>query len=166
MGEVEMDEGVAAEAEGDDAEAEGGGLLALEATGLLTQDAEPGDTILVNACNGFNYMSRLAMLWTVRQRCMAGTRFALNFYRHWVQLLLLQPGEALVIILSREGVTQNDPLLMVLFRITLVPLAEYLRDMDPTLLSPLYANDVAFDGSARRRAVQLRLLMEGDTDQS
>ena len=59
MGEVEMDEGVAAEAEGDDAEAEGGGLLALEATGLLTQDTDPGGKTLIDSRNYFNKMSLL-----------------------------------------------------------------------------------------------------------
>ena len=40
----------------------------LESTGLLTQDADPGGTTLVDARNGFKKMSRLAMLWTVRHR--------------------------------------------------------------------------------------------------
>ena len=46
----------------------GGGLLLLEAIGLLTHDAEPGDTNLVDSCNSFNGMSRLAILWTVCHR--------------------------------------------------------------------------------------------------
>ena len=49
---------------------------------------------------------------------------------------------------------------MVLYGITLVPLAEELQDMDPTLLSPLYANDVVFYGSSWRSAAQIRLLMD------
>ena len=49
---------------------------------------------------------------------------------------------------------------MVLYRITLVPLAEEIRDVDPTILSPLYSNDAAFDGSTRRNAAQLRLLID------
>ena len=54
-----MDDGKV-EAEGrDDTEAEEGGglgvgLLALEATEFLTQDADPGGTTLVDACNGLN----------------------------------------------------------------------------------------------------------------
>ena len=44
---------------------------------------------------------------------------------------------------------------MVLYRITLVPLEEELRYVDPTLFSPFYANDAA----------QLRLMMERETDQ-
>ena len=62
----------------------------------------------------------------MRYRCPAGARFAFNCYKHWAQLLLRQPGEPPVKILSREGVTQGDPLSMVLYGITLVPLAEEL----------------------------------------
>ena len=39
---------------------------------------------------------------------------------------------------------------MVLYGITLVPLSEDIRDEDPTLLSPFYANAAAFDGLVRR----------------
>ena len=44
----------------------GAGLLALEATGFLTQDAEQGGTTIVDACNGLNKMSRLVILCTMR----------------------------------------------------------------------------------------------------
>ena len=90
------------------------------------------------------------MMWTVRYRWPAGARFAFNCYRRWVQLLLLQPGQPPVTILNREGVTQEDPLYMVLYGITLVPLAEELRLADLGLLSPFYANDAVFDGSERQ----------------
>ena len=75
-------------------------------------------------------------------------RFASNCYRHWEQLLLRQPGEPSVTILSREGDTQGDPLSMVLYGITLVPLAEDLRAADLGILSLFYADDAAFDGLA------------------
>ena len=70
-----------------------------------------------------------------------------NFYRHWAQLLLRHPGEPPVTTLSREGVTQGDPLLMVLFGITLVPLAEEFRSEELELLSLFYADDTVFNGS-------------------
>ena len=54
---------------------------------------------------------------------------------------------------------------MVLYGITLVPLAEDLRAADPGLLSPFYADDAAFDGSARRSAQLLKLLMRRGMDQ-
>ena len=49
---------------------------------------------------------------------------------------------------------------MALYGITLVPLAEELRAADPGLLSPFYADDAAFDGSTRRSAQLLKLLMK------
>ena len=104
------------------------------------------------------------MLWTVRHRWPAGTRFTFNFYRHWEQLLLHYPGEPPVTILRREGVTQGDPFSMVLYGITLAPLAEELRTADPGLLSPFYADDAVFDGSAPRSAQLLKLLMKRGPD--
>ena len=95
-------------------------------------------------------MIRLEMLWTVRYRWPAGARFAFNCYRYFAQLLLCHTGDVPVILLIREWVTQGEPLLMVLCGITLVPLEEELRDADPTILSPFYADDAAFDGSARQ----------------
>ena len=86
----------------------------------------------------------------MRHHWLAGAGFAFNCYRHWAQLLLRQPGEPPVTILSREGVTQGEPLSMVLHGITLAPLAEELRAADTGILSPFYADDAAFDGSARR----------------
>ena len=64
------------------------------------------------------------MLWKVRYFWPAGARFAFNCYRHWVQLLLRQLEETPVKILSQEGVTHGYPLLIILYGITLVPLAE------------------------------------------
>ena len=54
---------------------------------------------------------------------------------------------------------------MVLYGITLVPLAEKLLAADPGLLSPFYVDDAAFDGSAQRSAQVLKLLMKRGTDQ-
>ena len=100
------------------------------------------------------------MLWTVPHCWPAGARFAFNIYRHWAQLLLRHPGEPPVTILRREGVTQGDPLLMVLYGINLVPLAEELRVADPGLLLLFYADDAAFDGSERRSAQLLKMVMK------
>ena len=82
-----------------------------------------------------------------------------------MQLLLHQPGDSPIILLSQERVTNYDPLFMVLYGITLVSLSENLRDTNPTLLSPFYADYVAFDESVRQSAVQLCLLMDQGPDQ-
>ena len=121
--------------------------MALEATGLLTQDAGPGGTTIMDSCYGFNDLIRLAMLWKVRHRWPTGARFVFNCYKYWAQLLPRHSGDTIVILLSLEGVTQCDPLFMVLCGITLTPLAEEPRDADHTLLSPFYDDDAAFDGS-------------------
>ena len=104
------------------------------------------------------------MLWMVCHCWPSGARFVLNCCRHWEQILLRQPGDTLVILLSQEGVDQGNPLLMVLYGITLVPLEEDLRDADTTLLSPFYSNDVALDGSVRQSAAQIKLLMARGPD--
>ena len=70
--EVEEDRGSEGEEEG------GGTQRALGALDFLTQEAEPSGTILVDARNGFNELSRLTMLWTLRHRWPAGVRFAFN----------------------------------------------------------------------------------------
>ena len=59
-----------------------------------------------------------------------------------------------------EGVTQGDPLLVVLYCITLVLLSEELRAADPGLLSRFYADDATFDVSARRSVKILKVFME------
>ena len=53
---------------------------------------------------------------------------------------------------------------MVLYRNTLVSLAEDLKEADYTLLSPLYANDEVFYVLARWNADQLKLLMSRGLD--
>ena len=53
---------------------------------------------------------------------------------------------------------------MVLYGITLAPLAEELRTADPGLLSTFYADDAAFDGSMRQGAQLLKLLMKRGPD--
>ena len=61
------------EERGSKGEDEGGGTLrALGALEFLAQEAEPSGTTLVDAHNGFNELSRLEMLWTVRHRWPAG----------------------------------------------------------------------------------------------
>ena len=54
---------------------------------------------------------------------------------------------------------------MVLCGLTLIPLPEELRAADPGILSPFYTDDAAFDGSARRSAQLLKLLMNRGPDQ-
>ena len=88
------------------------------------------------------------MMWTVRHQWTARARFVLNLNRNLAQLLLRQPGEPAVTILSREGVNQGDPLLMVLYGINLIPLVDELIAVDSRLIYPFYADHAVFDGLA------------------
>ena len=133
-GEVKGDEG------GD------GTQRALGSLEFLTQESEPSGKTLVNARSMFNKLIRLEIMCNVRHCWPVGARFAFNFYRHLAQLLLRQPGEPPVAILRQKGVTQGDPISMILYGITLVPLTEELRAADLGLLSPFYVDDAAFEG--------------------
>ena len=73
--------------------------------------------------NGFNELIRLEMMWTVQHIWLVGASFAFNCYKHWEQILLCQPGNPTVTLLIWEGVAKGDPLLVVLYGITLIPLA-------------------------------------------
>ena len=53
---------------------------------------------------------------------------------------------------------------MVLYGITLVPLAEELRKVHSGILSPFYDDYTAFYGSARRSAQLLKLVMGRELD--
>ena len=63
-----------------------------------------------------------------------------------------------------EGVNQGDLLSMVLYSITLVPLAKVFRTADLGLLSLFYMEDAAFDSSEQLSAHLLKLLMKSGSD--
>ena len=121
---------------------------------------QPPAVLLVDARNGFNELSRKAMLWTVRHRWSRGARFSFNCYRHFSRLLLRRPGGQAEIILSEEGVTQGDPLSMLLYGIALVPLAEHLLQEVPGLPQPFYADDSAMVGDPPDIAKAMDVLLE------
>ena len=99
--------------------------------------------LLVDAANRFNNMSRYGMLWTVKHRYSKLARFAFNCYRHDIRLVCRRPGMEALILLSKEGVTQGDPLAMALYSIALLPLAEILREACTEVLQPWYKYDAA-----------------------
>eukprot|EP00957_Ditylum_brightwellii_P022639 1707597-Ditylum_brightwellii.AAC.1 len=63
------------------------------------------------------------MLWDVRHSRMARASFALNTYRHWRKLVLRGQYD---LVLGKEGVTQGDPLSMILYALEVLPLIHIL----------------------------------------
>ena len=129
--------------------------------------AEEGDFFCLfeaDANNGFNELNRKAMLWTVRHLWAAGSRFSFNCYRHAAMLLIIRDdGKPANILLSREGVTQGDPLSMILYGVALAPLIRLLKTEVPTVVQGWYADDGGMAGMGRqvKRSIEL-LLRHGE----
>ena len=124
-------------------------------------DGVGAEVTCVDARNGFNKLSRMAMLWTVRHRWSKGSRFAFNCYRHACILIVHQDGDECLEILSEEGVTQGDPLAMILYGIDLIPLAEYIQAAVLSVLQIWYADSSAFAGKASgiKRCMEILIRM-------
>ena len=88
----------------------------------------------VNAKNSFNILSRLWILWNVQHRWAKIAQFAFNCYLHRIRLTMRVPDCGSFVILSREGLTQGNPLVVVLYGVILLPLIEYLRRTHPYVL--------------------------------
>ena len=131
-----------------------------DGTAPAAAGADPHGTLLVDARNGFNELGRKSMFWTVRHLWPTGSRFSFNCYRHAAQLVVRRKDAPCSLLYSREGVTQGDPLSMILYGLALVPLAESLRKAEPTVIQPWYADDAAMAGPVSRIATLMRLLEE------
>ena len=116
--------------------------------------------LMVDAFNGFNELCRKAMLWTVRHRWANGSRLVFNCYRHSAILILRRRNGDAIVLLSREGVTQGDPLSMVVYGLTLVPLAETVRGEVPDLVHAWYADDACLAGKIRSIGPAVDLIMK------
>jgi hypothetical protein len=122
-------------------------------------DAE-GVTLVDGASNGFNELNRYAMLWNVGHQWPKGSRLACNSYRHFnIFIVRKGTGAPAFQIFGEEGLSQGDPLAMVLYGVALMPLAEHLRKFLPDVLTPWYADDAAAaGGNAEWSAMALKFL--------
>eukprot|EP00957_Ditylum_brightwellii_P131195 10006675-Ditylum_brightwellii.AAC.1 len=100
----------------------------------------------------------------MQQQWQYGAHFMFNCYCHWAKLVICQPGQELEVLQSKEGVTQDDPLSMVAYDVTLVPFAEKIRAADDSVVAPFYADDVVLDGMTAQNAKLIKLLVERGSD--
>ena len=76
------------------------------------------------------------MLWMVRYHWTEGVRFSLNCYKYWAHIILRRLVIPQVTPQRQEGLTQGYLFSIVLYGITLVPLAEEIQEEDLGLLTP------------------------------
>ena len=81
----------------------------------------------MDAANAFNSMSRSAAIWNCRVLWSRSSRFIFNSYKG--HAFLFVAGSSLVL-LSKEGVTQGDPLAMLIYGIGVLPLTQKLKCPD------------------------------------
>ena len=81
--------------------------------------------LLVDAQNAFNSVNHVGALWNARVLWPRCSLFLFNSYRGYAKLLIQRFGHFL---LSKEGVTQGDPLSMMLYAVAVLPLIRFLED--------------------------------------
>ncbi len=101
---------------------------------------------MVDASNGFNELSCMAMLWTMHHLWPKASWFAFNCYRHKAMPIICNPSHTWIILWSCKGITQGDPLAIVLYGIVLVPLVKILQHTFPDIMQPWYADNSALMG--------------------
>lgn len=116
----------------------------------------------IDARNGFNELNRKSMLWTVQHLWLKGAKFAFNTYHCAAQLILqLSNGKAQVLA-SREGVTQGDPVSMLLYGIALVPLIQSLKIKHQRIIQAWFLDNATMVGSIDDlKAIFADLIKEG-----
>ena len=101
------------------------------------------------------------MLWTVAHRWPRASRFAFNCYRHFPQLVIRVPGDRTPkIILSKQGVTQGDPMAMPLYGISVAVLAEQVKRKFPSPMQVWYSDDFSATASGKAARPLMKRLGE------
>ena len=80
--------------------------------------------LLIDASNAFNSISRAAAIWNTRIYWSRCSRYAFISYRGYAVLFITGSQ---VTLLSKEGVTQGDPLAMLVYGIGILPLTRKLK---------------------------------------
>jgi hypothetical protein len=118
-----------------------GGIHAVDHMWKVHRMEEEWGFLLIDTCNAFNEQNQIAMLWAVRHEWPSGARFTFNCYKHWSSLMIHGNNSTGVVLHSKEGVTQGDPLAMITYGIGTLPLIQQLKEEFPDTKQPWYADD-------------------------
>ncbi|KAL7524160.1 hypothetical protein ACHAXR_000461, partial [Thalassiosira sp. AJA248-18] len=119
------------------------------------------EVALFDVKNGFNLLNRYVMLWNVAHLLNKGSRFTFNRYRHWaICIVRNKPGDPVIVIHSKEGITQGDCRAMSIYGVGPMPLASRMREGIPDALQPWFAYNAAGAGKAINNGHCLKFLME------
>jgi hypothetical protein len=72
--------------------------------------------------------------------------FTFNCYKHWATLVIQGNNGSGVFLFSKESVTQEDPLLMFAYGISILPLIRILKQEFPEVEQPWYADHAGAGG--------------------
>ena len=104
----------------------------------IFEDPHTQGVILVDASNAFNNLNREVTLRNILTLCPALSKIIVNTYRDYSKLFV--GGES---ILSREGTTQGDPLVMAMYAVAILPLIDRIKNWVKQIW---YADDAAAGG--------------------
>ena len=108
---------------------------------------------LYDADNAFQRLNRYLMLWNVAHLWHKASRFIFNRYRHHnIVYVRRAPGEAPIIIHSKEGIAQGCGMAIQAYVIALLPLCRRMNEQLPGVLKPWYTDDATSIGTASDNA--------------
>ena len=100
--------------------------------------------ILRDAKNAFNTLNREAALHNIQHVCPALAVALQNCYQAPSRLFVSGGGE----IISREGTTQGDPLSMLFYALTILPLLSHLKKEHPAVQQACLGRWFSSDGTS------------------
>ena len=82
------------------------------------------------------------MLWVMHFEWFSGAQFNFNFLHHWDIMVICDTGGSRKLIHSNEGVTQVNPLEIIVYGLWIMYLISYPKKYHPCIAQPWY-NDNA-----------------------
>ena len=135
-----------------------GTIHGVQAVWYKNSTTEEWGFLLIDANITFNEFNLVVMLWTVRHLWLSGAHFAFNCYCSWSSLVLQNGNGTASILHSREGVTQEYPIEMIVYMIGILPLINNLKQETPDVTHPWYADNSGASGTFARLKTYFDLL--------